>query len=44
MKDWADNLLTEEERWAFDTEGYLLVENALSEEHVELVRAAMDKC
>ena len=32
MKDWADNLLTEEERWAFDTEGYLLVENALSEE------------
>jgi ectoine hydroxylase len=44
MTEWKDHLLTEEERQAFDTDGYFLVKDALASETVDRVNAAMDKC
>jgi hypothetical protein len=44
MDVWKEHLLTAEEQKGFETDGYFLVENALSAGHVVRLCEAMDRC
>ena len=43
QSEWLKHQLTDQEREAFDRDGYFLVENAISEETVARANAAVDR-